>query len=61
MSNKHSKPFFEVTTRLYIPLDADLHKLSQLHGIDFLDLLKKSEVINIHRNRKAQEGKPNAS
>jgi|GEM_PF-3032700 len=52
---KHSQPFFEITTRLYLPLDSDLKQLSQLHGIDFSDLLQRAEVINFNKPRTPQK------
>ncbi len=53
---KHSQPFFEITTRLYLPLDGDLQAISKIHGIDFSQLLKRAEVVNLYQH-KQPEGK----
>jgi len=49
---KHSQPFLEITSRIYLPLDSDLKQLTELHGVDFGEILQRAEVVNFNKPRK---------
>jgi hypothetical protein len=52
---KHSKAFLEITSRIYLPLGSDLKELTELHGINFSDLMKHAEVINFSKPRNTRK------
>jgi hypothetical protein len=56
MANKHDRIFFEITTRLFIPIDASLDDLPA----SFAEILNQTGKVNVNNPKTNKKGKQNA-